>query len=470
MNFSKGKHAAARWLGTFALLFAAACVVLRPAVAANGVLRGLGLCYETVIPALFPFMVLSRLLLESPAAGWFGLLLRPYTRLLGLRGKKAPAALLCGLLGGFACGAQAVDALYREGELGCGEAALLLVCTIGSGPGFIVGGVGALMLGRAGAGRLLLAAQVGASLLCGGIAAGTVCAAATLRRQADGAHMNHLRRAAVACSAKPRSAAVFPTAATAQQTAFTNPNISSLQTKSRRFVRGEKAAPNSLFRPAISKVPQTGSISDISGTLQAAPGSAAPEARQADTASAAAPKTQQTTTASAALPEAAQTGFVPAVRSAVTATVTLCGYVTLFSFFAAIVVPAGAPALLRYCAMLPLEVTSACRAACETAGARRTELCCAALSVMGASVFFQVRALTSPEISLRPLLFSRLAHLPLALLLLRALARLFPDALTAGAQLDAAILPAVRMPPDVMAVLFVLCALACGALRPRARA
>lgn len=415
MNFSRGKHAAAQWLGTFALLFAAACVVLRPAVAAGGVLRGLGLCYETVIPALFPFMVLSRLLLESSAAKWFGLLLRPYTRLLGLRGKKAPAALLCGLLGGFACGAQAVDALYREGELGRGEAARLLVCTIGSGPGFIVGGVGALMLGRAGAGRLLLAAQVGASLLCGCIAAG-VAAARRLRNSG-------LRRAAVACAAAVSGTAVL-------------------------------TAPNAVSGPAMPKAPPAGSY--ILTKAQRTGSNISSKAPQAGS--------------KAIISEAPQTGFVPAVRSAVTATVTLCGYVTLFSFFAAIVVPAGAPALLRYCAMLPLEVTSACRAACETAGAWRSELCCAALSVMGASVFFQVRALTSHEISLGPLLFSRLIHLPLALLLFRTLARLFPHALAAGAQLDAAILPAMRMPPDVTAVLFVLSALACGALRPKARA
>lgn len=381
MNFSERMRAAAKWPATFVLLFAAACVVLRPSVAASGVLRGLGLCYQTVIPALFPFMVLSRLLLESPAAQWFGLLLRPYTRLLGLREKKAPAALLCGLLGGFACGAQAVDALYRSGRLRRDEAALLLVCAIGSGPGFVVGGVGALMLGRAGAGRLLLAAQVGASLLCG---AGAACCAALQRGRAPAFSPHGMRRAAVACAG---------------------------------------TAANSPKRPPSLKT-------------------------------------------AAETPKAPQSGFVFAVRSAVEATAALCGYVTLFSFFAAIAVPESAPPLLRFFAMLPLEVTGACRAACETAGAWRSELCCAALSVMGASVFFQVRALTAPEISLAPLLCSRLAHLPLALLLFRALTRLFPGALAAGATLDAAILPAVRMPPDVMAVLFVLAALSCGAVRP----
>ena len=167
MNILKIKRALAELVWTGALLFAAASVFLRPGAAAGGVLRGLSVCYETVIPALFPFLVLSRLLLESRAASALGLLLRPYTRLLGLHSTKAPAAMLCGVLGGFAGGAKAVDVLYRTGELTAAEAALLLVCTIGSGPGFVVSSVGALMLGSAGAGWLLLGAQLGASLVCG---------------------------------------------------------------------------------------------------------------------------------------------------------------------------------------------------------------------------------------------------------------------------------------------------------------
>ena len=67
MNILKIKRALAELVWTGALLFAAASVFLRPGAAAGGVLRGLSVCYETVIPALFPFLVLSRLLLESRA-------------------------------------------------------------------------------------------------------------------------------------------------------------------------------------------------------------------------------------------------------------------------------------------------------------------------------------------------------------------------------------------------------------------
>ena len=361
MNILKIKRALAELVWTGALLFAAASVFLRPGAAAGGVLRGLSVCYETVIPALFPFLVLSRLLLESRAASALGLLLRPYTRLLGLHSPKAPAAMLCGVLGGFAGGAKAVDVLYRTGELTAAEAALLLVCTIGSGPGFVVSSVGALMLGSAGAGWLLLGAQLGASLVCG------LAAALFVRLRKRGSMAGRFR-AAVACAAQTG--------------------------------KGMPAGRCSVTQ-----------------------------------------KTQPD-----AVPS--QTGFVPAVRDSVNAIVMLCGYVTLFSFFAAIAVPTGADASVRFWATLPLEVTSACRAACETASAWRTQLCCAALSVMGASVFLQVRALLAPRIPLLPLLLSRLLHLPLSLLLFGLLAKLFSMALSVGAQWDASPLLAVRMPPD----------------------
>lgn len=430
MNILKIKRALAELVWTGALLFAAVSIFLRPAAAAGGVLRGLGVCYETVIPALFPFLVLSRLLLESRAASALGLLLRPYTRLLGMRSPKAPAAMLCGVLGGFASGAKAVDVLYRAGELTAAEAALLLVCTIGSGPGFVVSSVGALMLGSAGAGWLLLAAQLGASLACGLIAAllarlrarGTTRgwnrpAAACAARAADGgrhgagnaAHSHHPQR-------KRQSAAFL----VSHPVGFshTDKEISRTTPAAERETSPANRSPGARPGP------------------EAAPQNAAPS----------------------------QTGFVPAVRDAVSAIVMLCGYVTLFSFFAAIVVPTGADASVRFWATLPLEVTSACRAACEAASPWRTQLCCAALSVMGASVFLQVRALLAPRIPLAPLALSRLLHLPLALLLFELLTRLFPSALAAGAQWDASPLLAVRMPPDVMLVMFAMAALACGVL------
>ena len=151
-----------------ALLFllAAAGAFLRPQAAMAGALQGMATCAHAVIPTLFPFLVLSGLILSGPLAQWAGFALRPFTKLLGIRSKKAPAALLCGLLGGFAPGARAVGQLRRQNELSAAEAECLLVGAVCSGPAFVVGSVGTAMLGSRSSGWILYLCQAGAGLLC----------------------------------------------------------------------------------------------------------------------------------------------------------------------------------------------------------------------------------------------------------------------------------------------------------------
>ena len=118
-------------------------------------------------------------------------------------------------------------------------------------------------------------------------------------------------------------------------------------------------------------------------------------------------------------PAAAQTEPPPALDTILAqAAVTylkLCGFVLYFRLLAAgcgLLLPA---ALAPFPAML-LEVCSGCDYAART-GLWASGLCCAALSVQGASVLLQVRTLCPPEVSLRSLLWGRLLHLPLSLAL-----------------------------------------------------
>lgn len=93
----------------------------------------------------------------------------------------------------------------------------------------------------------------------------------------------------------------------------------------------------------------------------------------------------------------------------------LCGFVLYFRLLAA-----GAETLLpKPWSVLPamlLEVCSGCDCASRT-GLWASTLCCAALSVQGASVLLQVRTICPPEVSLGPLLAARVLHLPLSLAL-----------------------------------------------------
>ena len=330
-----------RWALWAVSAAAAACVLAEPQRAAQGVRDGLALCARTVIPTMFPFLVFSRLVLEGPGARWLGLLLRPFTALLGVRSRRSGAAVLCGLFGGFAAGAQCIGALRRSGEVGRRQAGLLLIAASVSGPAFVVGGVGG-MLGSTAAGWLLYASQAAAALIC-----------------------------ALAFSL---------------------------------FSRGEAPSP-----------PRAGS-------------------------------------------EGHSEGFAAALAAGVQSTCLLCGYVALFSFFTAVTLPASQLPLVRFAGAALLEVTTACRTAAALDG--RLYLCAAAISLLGASVFVQVRALAGSDVPLAPLAAARVLHLPLTLGFTALGARFLPGAVAAS---SGERLVAMRMPADAACVVFLLCALAlCG--------
>ena len=95
-------------------LFAA--FLLCPTACADGVREGLSLAAVQALPALFPFFVVSGLLVRCDTARLSPLLAKPLARLYGLPPEAAPALVL-GLIGGYPVGATTACALLSEGVL-----------------------------------------------------------------------------------------------------------------------------------------------------------------------------------------------------------------------------------------------------------------------------------------------------------------------------------------------------------------
>lgn len=117
-------------------------LILDGKTALDGARQGVMLCLMTVIPALFPFFVLSGLvagaLLGLPTA-----FTDPMGRILGLPG-GAGALAVPALLGGYPAGARAVAEGYRTGMLTKTQAERLLPVCNQPGPAFLFGMVGLL--------------------------------------------------------------------------------------------------------------------------------------------------------------------------------------------------------------------------------------------------------------------------------------------------------------------------------------
>lgn len=148
-------------MGFIALFF------YNPSSMADGVRNGLFLCGNTVIPSLFPFMILSDFIVRSKLSEAVGCVLSPLTeKLFALPGCSA-CAIIMSLIGGFPVGAKMISQLVENGSLSEKQGKRMLWFCVNSGPAFVVGAVGAAMLSSKKCGIILFASQTLAALIIG---------------------------------------------------------------------------------------------------------------------------------------------------------------------------------------------------------------------------------------------------------------------------------------------------------------
>lgn len=128
--------------------------------AVESVREGLLLCGQTVIPALFPFMVASELLVGCGGAAALGQkLARPMQKLLGVPGAAA-CPILLGALCGFPTGARTAAALYDKGALSARQCTRLLTFINNPSSAYMISAVGISLLGSRRLGLLLYATSL----------------------------------------------------------------------------------------------------------------------------------------------------------------------------------------------------------------------------------------------------------------------------------------------------------------------
>ncbi|MCI8422445.1 MAG: sporulation protein [Lawsonibacter sp.] len=149
------------------LLLAAASLILWPEEAITAMRDGLKLCGNVIVPSLFPFFVLSSLVVELGMSRYLGKLLAPVMVPLFRVNGSCAAALALGFVGGYPVGAKTAIQLYQKGQCSKAEAERLLAFCNNCGPAFILGVVGTGVFGSGTAGLLLYLAHLLASLAVG---------------------------------------------------------------------------------------------------------------------------------------------------------------------------------------------------------------------------------------------------------------------------------------------------------------
>ena len=121
-------------LALFSLLF----MIFHAGLVTKGAAAGLLLWYSAVVPALFPFMVLSSILSASGGISW---LMQPFTVVFRFCGLSADGwyVLLTGLLCGCPMGAKTCADFLAERRLSSSEAKFLFALCNHPSPMFLAG-------------------------------------------------------------------------------------------------------------------------------------------------------------------------------------------------------------------------------------------------------------------------------------------------------------------------------------------
>lgn len=151
----------------FLLFLCAFFFLLYPKQTAKSVEEGLELCLKTVIPSLFPFMVLSGIFTSSVFCEKLSRLLGKATGFIFKLSPFCSAAILLSAVGGYPLGAFTARRLFENGEISQNDFKKLLLFAVLPSPSFAVGAVGSAMLGSKNAGFLIYVSSLLSSFVLG---------------------------------------------------------------------------------------------------------------------------------------------------------------------------------------------------------------------------------------------------------------------------------------------------------------
>lgn len=124
----------------------------------EGIRRGIFLCSFSVIPAVFPLMVLSVFICRSRAADFFEIIFLPLTSFLKIP-KNCGGILLSALIGGYPAAAKNINDFVLLGNFDRKTAERMLCYCVNAGPAFLVSAIGYGIFGNAKIGLFIFIAQ-----------------------------------------------------------------------------------------------------------------------------------------------------------------------------------------------------------------------------------------------------------------------------------------------------------------------
>ncbi len=123
-------------------------ILLFPNDVRNGASSGISYCLYTLVPSLFPFMVLSSFIIHSGISKFIGKLLQPVIQFLFYLPGSAGSVIIMSMIGGYPVGARGCMSLLEQGAITQKQAQRMLYFCVNAGPAFIISVVGSTIAAK----------------------------------------------------------------------------------------------------------------------------------------------------------------------------------------------------------------------------------------------------------------------------------------------------------------------------------
>ena len=155
------------YITVLAVSFSAAGLLFFQKDIGDAVRSALSLCSLSIIPSLFPFLVLSKLITNLIIFDKLEPISKKIMHPLFSLGHSCSPAFILGITAGYPVGAITAASLYRDGICGKCEAERLLSFSNNCGPAFIIAIIGYEIFGSTSTGLVLYLIHILSAVLCG---------------------------------------------------------------------------------------------------------------------------------------------------------------------------------------------------------------------------------------------------------------------------------------------------------------
>ena len=147
------------------IIFFGIFLVRHPDLSFLGVKESFEICFETLVPSLFPFIFFASFIIKSGASNILGKIFSPISKKIFFLPPETAPVIFLSMIGGFPVGAKGISELLEKKIINSKQAERMLKFCVNAGPAFILGVIGNNFIKNLKISSIILISQIISSLI-----------------------------------------------------------------------------------------------------------------------------------------------------------------------------------------------------------------------------------------------------------------------------------------------------------------